>query len=155
MIVKGFVERHLGHCARCMRLSFQWAIGFWMAAIVSAFFAPKLIAAMLFASAIAASLLWIAHILVFAAKGVARSARQPDEDRVSLERRSVVIGTFWRATAIAAATSLPLFARPALAQRSTCNCYVCTPYEACCKNSSLPGCDCTYQTNMDCYMCCQ
>ncbi len=132
------IGANVGHCFLCMRKAFLTALGAWGTVLsISALGDPFGILSLIEIVAVALTVLWAAHIVVFARRSstppVSPKVAQPD-----LSRR-VSLSMFGKMLAAAAAAS----AIPSLASAQNCSCGVCyrcdgSSYCSCC--DSYCGC---------------
>ncbi len=66
--LKGMLLAHLGHCPRCMRMSFVASATAWVLLIVAYATASSIITTLAALVAISLTILWVSHVIVFAWK---------------------------------------------------------------------------------------
>lgn len=131
--------RNVGHCAKCISTSFQFSIVFWSLAILATLLGSSTATWISVLIAIAATSLWITHIVVFALKDVLLVKRERHKlgaeglSSSGFTRRSA-LPIFARSLALVAATTMLL---PGQAKAVNCT-------SLCTSNSDCPnGCYCT------------
>jgi len=104
-----YVWAQLGRCPYCMRMSFIYAITGIAIAAASSLFLPKIAVALIALCAVALTALWLAHIIVYSFKTLARHNRiRPNESHTPSISRRKMFGTFAKTLATAAlATAVP------------------------------------------------
>jgi hypothetical protein len=147
---------HLGHCGECMRTSFVAAVAAWAVfAALRAAVPSATIQTLSVLAAIASSLLWLAHIVVFAWR-VSRAA--PSPQRIASASRREFVPLFIRTLTLGAAmTAFPGAITSAFGEKLG-PCDHCARFKgsdrcwACCRcqnSNNVAGCK--KQTNPDKY----
>lgn len=159
-----YIWAHLGHCVYCMRTSFTSAV---MAAIATGILwrllswtSPATRGAALVSAAL--FLLWIAHLIAYASKSVAR-VRYTNPQRATLPNRGLGVDYerrgMLRSFAITFGTAALITAAPrSVLADNLCTCRVCQGIDAdaCCNGTSTnsANCSCSNQANVKCSLCC-
>ena len=124
--------RHLGRCSRCMRQSCVFMLGSWGLTIaLMGASTSSLVLHLVEAISVAATVLWLAHLVAFAARTVKgelssereATVRNASDDPSIPPRRRFLFEFAKNFLLVAAATALP--ASAALAQTKTQSCLTC------------------------------
>jgi hypothetical protein len=134
------LDAHLGRCPRCIRQSFLYALGAWGAFGGSLALNRALITACLALAAFSLTLLWLAHLTVSAARGMA-GERNDARAASGLSRRQLFSRFAQSLGTLALVTALP---GAAAAQDRTQNCLTCCDkFRTSCGNGG--DCNVNYQ----------
>lgn len=130
--------QNLGRCPKCMRQSFLVALAAWAAAIIARVMdGSGALSIGIALGAGALSLLWVAHLLAYAARSVAPLPAGDSSGAETLSRRDI-IPKFARAVGVMALVT----ATPASVwAQSCCDCSKCASGQNCC-NTAHGCCGC-------------
>jgi hypothetical protein len=138
-----FVDRVFGRCVFCMQKAFVASLTAWLIAIaVYGLVKYKDVGAILLMMAATLTIIWVCHIIAFAAREwKGNSSGQPSSLRSveSVNRRQFgfeIIRVLISATALSAAALVP-----GLAAAANCDCSKCSSSQVCCKTAN-GGCGC-------------
>lgn len=137
------LDQNLGRCSRCMGQSFVTALCTWIATVGAvAFQSSPIIAALLLAAALVSTMLWIAHIIVFAIRVSVGGAQKKspslgETNPAEIQRRSrrKVISQFVRAAAVGVAATVSILPNAVFAA-GNCDCSKCRSNQNCCPTAN-------------------
>lgn len=88
-----FVWANVGHCTTCMRQAFLATFGSWMLAVFArAISAPTSISVLIAVAALGLTLLWIVHLIAFAAKATHWTFSSERHDRSDIKDGPTPVG---------------------------------------------------------------